>query len=80
MKVFDYFCWAVSIFSSHKQGLRVIKLFSCSTQLNMKFIMTNYVKMPAVVDILIFISMIKKPSESLKARKVFIFLLVSMSS
>ena len=49
-------------------------LFPCSTQLSTKFILLINVKMPNV-------SMINKTSESLKARKVFIFqLLVFMSS
>ena len=51
----------------------VIKLFSCSTQLSMKFIMLINVKMPTTVGILTFISMINTKSESLEARKVFIF-------
>ena len=38
-------------------GLKVIKL-SCSTQLSMKFIMLKHVKMPTIVGILTFISMI----------------------
>ena len=45
----------------------------CSTQLSMKFIMLINVKMPTIVGILIFISMINTTSEHLKARKVFIF-------
>ena len=40
-------------------------------QLSMKFLMLINVKMPAIVGILTFISMINT-SESLKARKVFI--------
>ena len=36
----------------------VIKLFSCLTQLSMKFIMIINVKMPTIVGILTFISMI----------------------
>ena len=54
-------------------GLEVIKLFSCSTQLSTKFIMLINVKMPTVVGILIFISMINATSETLKAGKVSIF-------
>ena len=52
---------------------RGYKLFSCSTQLSMKFILLINVKMPTVVGILIFISMINTTSEHLKARKDFIF-------
>ena len=39
----------------------------------MKFIMLINVKMPTIVGILTFISMINTTSESLKVRKVFIF-------
>ena len=47
-------------------GPEVIKLFSYSTQLSMKFIMLINVKMPTTV-------MINTTSESLEERKVFIF-------
>ena len=50
-----------------------MKVFSCSTQLKMKFIMLINIKMPTIVGILIFISMINTISESLKARIVFFF-------
>ena len=50
----------------------VIKLFSCSTQLSMKIILLINVKMPIIVDILTFISMINTQSERLKARNYFI--------
>ena len=39
----------------------------------MKFIMPIKVKMPTIIGILTFISMINTSSESLKARTVFIF-------
>ena len=61
-------------------GLEVIKLFSWSTQLSRKFIMLINVKMPTIVGILTFISMINTPSESLKAKKVFIFSFFSFVS
>ena len=48
-------------------GLEVIKLLSCSTQLSIKRIMLINVKMPTIVGILTFISMIDKTSKSLKA-------------
>ena len=54
-------------------GPKVIKLFPCSTQLSMKFILLINVKMPTIVGILTFISMINAASESFKARKGFIF-------
>ena len=47
--------------------LEVIKLFSCSTQLSIKFIMLINVKMPTIVGILIFISMINTAYVSLTA-------------
>ena len=49
------------------------KTFSCSTQLSMKFTMLINVKMQIIVGILTFISTINT-FESLKARRVFIFL------
>ena len=52
-----------------------MKLFSCSTQLRMKFILLINVKMPIIVGILTFISRINTTtSESFKARKIFIFM------
>ena len=43
--------------SSHKtSGLEVIKPFSCSTQLSMKFSLLINMKMPTIVGIFIFIS------------------------
>ena len=45
---------------------RVIKLFPCSTQLSTKFILLINVKMPTVVGILTFISMINTTSGDLK--------------
>ena len=53
-------------------GPEVIKLFLCPTQLSLKFVTLIKVKMPTIVDILTFISMINTTSEHLKARKVFI--------
>ena len=41
--------------------------------MNMKFVLLINVKMPTIVGILTFISMIYTLSESLKARKIFIF-------
>ena len=45
----------------------------CSTQLSMTFILLINVKMPTIVGILTFISMINTTSKSFKARKVIIF-------
>ena len=50
----------------------VKKLFSYSTQLSMTFILLTNVKMPTIVGILTFISMINTTSERLKARNFFI--------
>ena len=50
-----------------KAGPEVIKLFPCSTQLNTKLIQLINVKMPTIVGILTFISVINATSESLKA-------------
>ena len=63
-------------------GPEVIKLFSCSTQLSMKFILLLNVKMPTTVGILTFISMINTTSESrLKAINFsLVDILVFMSS
>ena len=54
-------------------GLEVIKCFSSSTQLSMKFILLINVKMPTTVGILTFISGINTRAERFKARTIFIF-------
>ena len=56
----------------NEPGPEVIKLFSCSTQLSMKFILLINVKMPTNVGILTFLSLINTTSERLKARNFFI--------
>ena len=53
-------------------GPEVIKHFPCSTQLSIKFILLINVKMPTIVGILTFISMINTSTERLKARSFFI--------
>ena len=53
--------------SNERTGPKVIKLFSCSTQLSMKFIMFINVKMPRIVGILTFINLINITPEMLKA-------------
>ena len=50
----------------------VIELFPCSTQLSTIFILLINVKMPTIVGILTFISMINTTSERLKLRSFFI--------
>ena len=60
---------------------RGYKTFSCSTQLSTKFILLKNVKMPTIVGILTFISMINTTSERHKARKFSLFgILVFISS
>ena len=51
---------------SPRSGPEVIKLFSCSTRLSTKFILLINVKMPTIVGILTFISMINTTCERLK--------------
>ena len=53
-------------------GPEFIKLFSYSTKLSTKFILLINVKMPTIVSILTFISMINTTSERLKAINFFI--------
>ena len=55
-----------------RPGPEVIKLFSYSTQLSTKFILLINVKMPTIVGILTFISMIKTTFERFNARSFFI--------
>ena len=50
----------------------VIKLFTCATQLRIKFVMLINVKMPTIVSILTFNTMINTTSATLIARTVFI--------
>ena len=54
------------------QALRLLN-FSCSLQLSTKFILLINVKMPTIVGILTFMSMINTTSERLKARNFFIW-------
>ena len=68
-------------FSHILPGLEVIKKNSCSTQLSTKFILLINVKMPTIVGILTFISMINTTFERLKAKiSLFVSILVFMSS
>ena len=53
-------------------GTKVIKKKSYSTQLRTKFILLINVKMPTIVGILTFVSMMNRISERLKARNIFI--------
>ena len=56
----------------NSSGPEVKKLFSCSTQLSTKFILLINVKMPTIVGILTFISVINATSERFKAKNYFI--------
>ena len=53
-------------------GPKVIKLFSRSTQLSTKFILLINIKMPIIVGILTFISMINTTPVRTKARNFLI--------
>ena len=54
----------------NSEGLvEIIKMFSCATQLSMKFILLINVKMPTMVGILTFMSRINTALEGLKASK-----------
>ena len=59
--------------SLSEPGSEIINLFSCSTQLSMKFTMLITVKMPTIVGILIFMSMINTTSEHLTARSLYFY-------
>ena len=65
-------------------GPEVINFFSystCSTQFSTKFILLINVKMPTIVGILTFISMINATSERLKQEtSLFVGILVFMSN
>ena len=70
-----------STYTGARPGPKDIKLFLCSTQLSTKCILLINVKMPTIVGILTFISMINTTSERLKARNSsFVSILVFMSS
>ena len=58
----------------------VITLGSCSTQLRLKFTVLIIVKMPTIVGILTFMSMINTTSEGLKARKYLFFVIFVFKS
>ena len=68
-----------SISSIIKSGPEVIKLFPCSIQLSTKFILSINVKMPLIVGILTFISMIKHLKD-LKQETLLVGILVFMGS
>ena len=59
-------------FRDGQPGPEAIKLCSCSTQLSMEFILLINVKMPTIVGILTFISMINTATKRLTAKHFFI--------
>ena len=64
-------------------GPEVIKLFPCSTRLSWKFILLLNVKMPTIIGILTFVSMINTTSERFIIKQetsLFVGILVFMSS
>ena len=65
-------CHCCRIANFLQPGSEVITLFPCSTQLSTKIILLKNVKMPTIVGILTFISMINKTSERREARNLFI--------
>ena len=64
-----FFSHSIKLYPQQPRGY---KTFSCSTQLSTKFILLINVKMPTIVGILTFISMINTTSERLKAKNIFI--------
>ena len=60
-------------------GPEVIKLISYSTQVSTKLILLINVKMPTIVGILTFISMINTASERLKASNFFVCMYFSFN-
>ena len=58
-----FFCHLAQIPTRTRPCPEVIKLFPCSTQLSTKFILLIDVKMPTIVGILTFISVINTTSE-----------------
>ena len=83
-----YFFWQKNpsgIPSSVKQfesrsGLKIIKLFSCSTQQSMNYIMLTNIKMPTIVGILTFISIINTSQSSISRKTLFFSILVFIRS
>ena len=70
---FSIFVAASQDLISHEiPGYEVLKPFPCIAQLRTKFILLINVKMPTIVGILTFISMINTTSERLEARDFFI--------
>ena len=64
-----------------KTGPEVVKRSSSSTQMNMKFILLINVKMPTIVGILTFISMINTTPERMRnENSLFSRILLFMSS
>ena len=72
MKNIIYCPLGMIISDNCQAGREFIKHFACWTQLSTKLILLINVKMPTIVGILTFISMINTTSQRLKARNFFI--------
>ena len=79
--LFDW-VWAGIVFYTRAPGLEVIKLFSYSTQQNMKFFLLINVKMPTIVGILTISgkNSILDLSEPTKGEFIHIFILMSIQN
>ena len=76
-----YVMWSLirRLLCSYRQDLEIIKLLSYSTKLSTKFILLINVKMPTIVVILTFISMMNTTSEK-QETSLSVRILVFMSS
>ena len=72
----EMYLWVCAL--SEDSGPEVIKLFSCSTQLNMKFSLLINIKMPTIVGIFIFISREKNHAQLYLARKSLQLLVIGI--
>ena len=68
--------------NGQQSGPEVIKLFSCSAQVSMKFFLLINVKMPTIVGILTFISrknsilVLPEPEKKVAFLGIFIFMII----
>ena len=69
--IFMYFKFEIHLAQEVKTGPEVMKHFTYSIQRSTKFILLINFKMPTIVGILTFISMINTTSERLKVMSVF---------
>ena len=76
-----FICWLWLILAFARHGSTSGILFSCSTKLSMKLIILINVKMPTMVGILTFISMLNATNKVWKQNRLLLFgILVFMSS